>query len=521
MKHDLIKRTIIQASAVVLLVAASGLSQAVTISPNTTISSIDPKDGLCSLRECFIVTNNNARWGFVPGECPAGSATEPDTILIPAGLYLIGSRNPITGDLNVIGASRGETIIDVKHRDEIFQISNRQSQQPFDVLIQSMTLRNGGFEGTISIGTANVLLLDLEIYGAKGFTSGGILSGSSVPVTTIIKDCWLHDNEGLYGAAVFGGGNTHLIIDSTTISNNYSPAAPAGIGYFARGNSPGLVLVNSTLSNNKSVNDGTAILTDAPNPSMILSSTIVGNVSDASTGGIKNYTAPLNLRNSILAGNSGHNGPSDCASPDEVISDGYNILALDSDCLNVQPTDVLVASWNNGAGVLAAMDANGGPTPTHALLPGSIALDAGEPSGCIGATPEVLTTDQRGSERTVDGNHDGQPRCDIGAYEFVPPDPLVELAALADDVASLKNLRGIVSSLSGKLNAAINAIDDANPHNDAVALGAMQAFINAIEAQRGKKLTDEEADLMVSDALAIIDLLSTQLNIRRGPHRTQ
>lgn len=329
-----------------------------------------------------------------------------------------------------------------------------------------------------------------------------------VPVTTIIKDCWLHDNEALFGAAVLGGGLTRLIIDSTTISNNYSPAAPAGIGYFARGDTPGFVLVNSTLSNNKSVNDGSAILIDAPNPSMILSSTVVGNVSDATTGGIRVFGAPLILRNSILAGNSGRDGPSDCAAPDDVVSDGYNILALDSDCVNVHPTDVLVESRNIGAEVLAAMGANGGPTPTHALLPGSIALDAGDPLGCIGSEGQVLATDQRGGARTVDGVGDGQPRCDIGAFELVPPDPLEELAALANKISSLEGLRGIRSSLYGKLDAALNALEDANPYNDAAAIGAIQAFINTVEAQREKKLTDEEADALVADALAIIDLLS-------------
>lgn len=50
-------------------------------------------------------------------------------------------------------------------------------------------------------------------------------------------------------------------------------------------------------------------------------------------------------------------------------------------------------------------------------LPGSPALDAGHPAGCTDPAGNVLTTDQRGFPRPVDGGS-GQSRCDIGAFEF-------------------------------------------------------------------------------------------------------
>jgi hypothetical protein len=57
---------------------------------------------------------------------------------------------------------------------------------------------------------------------------------------------------------------------------------------------------------------------------------------------------------------------------------------------------------------------NGGPTHTHALLPGSPALDAG---AVITGPPQGY--DQRGNpfSRMVDGTGDGVVRIDIGAYE--------------------------------------------------------------------------------------------------------
>ena len=52
------------------------------------------------------------------------------------------------------------------------------------------------------------------------------------------------------------------------------------------------------------------------------------------------------------------------------------------------------------------------------LLPGSPAIDAGDP-GIV----DPPATDQRGSQRIVDGNYDGVARIDIGAFEYVPEAP--------------------------------------------------------------------------------------------------
>jgi len=57
---------------------------------------------------------------------------------------------------------------------------------------------------------------------------------------------------------------------------------------------------------------------------------------------------------------------------------------------------------------------NGGSLPTHALLAGSPAINAGtpEPTGCQDAVGGKLLADQRGAHRPAGS------ACDIGAYEY-------------------------------------------------------------------------------------------------------
>jgi CSLREA domain-containing protein len=87
---------------------------------------------------------------------------------------------------------------------------------------------------------------------------------------------------------------------------------------------------------------------------------------------------------------------------------GYN-LADDDSCGFTAPGDLVVAD-----AMLGPLADNGGSTNTHALLPGSLAIDVGSP-GC-----PPPSTDQRGVPRPQGAG------CDIGAFESgatPPPTP--------------------------------------------------------------------------------------------------
>jgi hypothetical protein len=85
------------------------------------------------------------------------------------------------------------------------------------------------------------------------------------------------------------------------------------------------------------------------------------------------------------------------------------------------------------------------------------------------------------------------------------PTELVE--DLADDVYDLNLHHGIENSLDAKLDSALNALDDLNENNDVAAVNSLEAFINAVQAQSGKKIPEADGNILITDAQLIIDLL--------------
>ena len=93
------------------------------------------------------------------------------------------------------------------------------------------------------------------------------------------------------------------------------------------------------------------------------------------------------------------------------------------------------------------------------------------------------------------------------AYIFSLSFPVSLINDLILEVMALNLQQGISNSLNAKLDSVLNALEDVNENNDVAAVNSLEAFINAVEAQRGVHLTDAEADQLVTAALQIIDLI--------------
>jgi len=120
-------------------------------------------------------------------------------------------------------------------------------------------------------------------------------------------------------------------------------------------------------------------------------------------------------------------------------------------------------------------------------------------------TPDVLGTyvitlvvaDSYGAESDTD-------KVTIEAFS---PEYMVE--ALIDKIDDNTDLpEAIKDSLSVSLDTALKVLSDSNQKNDVAAINALGAFINKIEAQRGKKIPEEFAIDLIERAQDIITALS-------------
>jgi hypothetical protein len=107
----------------------------------------------------------------------------------------------------------------------------------------------------------------------------------------------------------------------------------------------------------------------------------------------------------------------DCSVGDEssVTSGGHNIESPGNTCgfdTNLGDQVNVTAELLN----LGPLADNGGPTMTHALLSGSVAIDQIPAEDCVDADEQPLTEDQRGERRPETGGT----MCDVGAFEVQP-----------------------------------------------------------------------------------------------------
>jgi CSLREA domain-containing protein len=356
--------------------------------------------GVCTLRAAIMEAN------ALPGS---------HTINVPAGLYAltipgIGEENAaqgdldVTGDVTIAGTGPTSTIVDGGGIERVFEIIGTAR-------ISGMTIRNGA---AVSPGA--------PVYGAN-FVGGLVENVGTLTLTR----CTLAGGRANAGGAIWSGGGGTLTIDRCTISN--SQAVGLGItnaeggGVYIRSTT---AITNSTITGNWSAGNGGAI--NVQDATLTLTNVTVSGNTATIDPGISSTNGILALQQVTIANNVGFPGAiahysfdgsrkvtvvnsvfanglyGDCTSSGvgfNFVSQGGNVESA-ADCGFTLGTD-----RQNANARLGPLADNGGPTNTHALLPGSAALDAGTAAGCP-------ASDQRGTARPKGS------ACDSGAFEWDP-----------------------------------------------------------------------------------------------------
>ena len=352
-----------------------------------------------------------------------GKASPGDTIIIAAGVYTEGIG--IDKTLTLIGFGADATIIDGGFIS-VFGVT----VQIFDLAL--VNGHNPGGDGGLQNQGGNLSLDYTAILSGYGFNGGGIANFMG---TLTLDHSTVSGNEAVkYGGGIYSDGgqvsvSNSNIYSNTTCNDSCTRASPnartkmpangfvsSGGGIYSYG---ALTITNSTISDNITQDGGGGIAGYVS--ARLTNVTISGNQATRLAGG-GIYGAVITLTNVTMAKNSAPSGGS-IASPfnstwlkntiianslagsncdGAVVSLGHN-LSSDSSCnLNAN------GDLTNTNLLLGPLQNNGGPTTTHALLPGSPAINHGDNTGCP-------VTDQRGITRPQAGI------CDIGAYEYVFP----------------------------------------------------------------------------------------------------
>ena len=353
------------------------------------------------------VANNNA------------SANNESTPIAGGGIYNVGTLN-LTSSI----VANNSVVAD----GDKFPYSNSEG------LGFSNGLAYGG--GVFNLGTFNLVSSTLSNNSVRGHGD------------EMMRSDTFFGYSGLgYGGGIYNGGT--LTMSNSTLSDNVASgeggtSTTTGFGGVAHGGSgfgfgggiynedAGTISISSsTISGNRVVAKGGS------------GSTSEGTASEKGSGLALSGTAVL--ANTIIAGNGGasgalndvdYNGRFD-ASEVKVQSQGYNLIGGgDLSARFTAPGDQTgLLGVQLGLGPLQF---NGGPTPTRALSPDSVAINAGNPN----FSADAHQFDQRGSDfvRVRAG------RLDVGAFELQTDTPPSIVQAITDQFTLIYGLPDQVQS---------------------------------------------------------------------------
>jgi predicted outer membrane repeat protein len=392
-----------------------------------------------SLRQAIIDNNASGSDTIVFSNVVTGTITlTSGELLINKALTIVGP-GPTNLAVNGNGASR------------VFHITSNA----ITVFISDLTITNGlvsgSFPGNVGGGIwndhATLTLSNCVISGNSGGNGpgGGIFNDGAVSTRfadlRIIASTVSGNSGGGYGGGIWNygyQGTAYLSINSSTVSGNSATGNGSfGGGIYNEGTSglATLSVIASTFSSNSASQFGGAIYVNGAGSGngafSANASTFSGN-SAALGGGIfiqgVGGTAQVQITTTIFkTGLSGANIVNNGGTVSSAF--GYNLSSDNGGGVLTNSTDKL-----NTDPLLGPLADNGGPTLTHALLPGSPAIDQGKSFG--------QTTDQRGEPRPFNfpaiANANGGDGSDIGAFEVIVRPRFTSIAPLTDNSIQLE-----------------------------------------------------------------------------------
>ncbi len=250
-----------------------------------------------------------------------------------------------------------------------------------------LTISGNNSVPVFSIGPGvTAAISGLTIANGKASASSSNAGGGIENIASIltVENCTFSGNTASFGGGAILHGFGTLMVENSTFSNNSAGNTGIGGGIF---NYTLLLVNNSTFSGNQAFRGGGTFNNNAT--SSMNNDTFFGNTAIIDGGGLFNGGGTLAITNSIVAGNTG------------------------GDCYNCTQNGPIVTGGNPG---LSPLQLNGGTVPTMLPMPGSPAIQVGDPT----QVPLGLATDERGFPRLTGGKLDvGAAQTNYTALQFV------------------------------------------------------------------------------------------------------
>ncbi len=310
------------------------------------------------------------------------------TILLEHGELLIDK------DLTIVGPGANQLTIDAHGVGRVLNIDDGVSNLA-NVEISGLTLTGG-------------------VTGGDG---GGIFNHENLSVIRSV----IVGNQADDGGGIGNFGGTFSIVDSTISGNVATGISGGGGGIFNFADSLARysTISNSTISGNSTTTRGGGINNFIGTITIQFSTITENEAPDFNGAGIASWgdqsiTATI-VYGTIVAGNLNTDVDLVGSFQPTFFSDGYNLIGSGTSTGSFM---TLGDQRDVADPMLGPLADNDGPTPTHALLAGSPAIDAGDPDAEAGIDI-VPVFDQRGTPfgRVFDGDSDSLAVIDVGAFE--------------------------------------------------------------------------------------------------------
>ncbi|TWT98233.1 hypothetical protein Pla52n_47430 [Stieleria varia] len=313
----------------------------------TTSLDVVADDGLVSLREAIDLANQDG---------------EADTITFATTLFnsdsvtieLNGTGMQITSPVKLLGPGADRLILDAQFgSDGVFETGDG---------FRHFHIADGDANGLINVTIAGVTLTGGDVASNDLLGRGGAILNEE---NLILREVYVHTNAALDGGGVGNADGGIVTLVRSTVYGNVAAAPSGDGGGIWNASGAGLHVLGSTISSNVADTRGGGIA--SLGAVTVSQSTITENFAGTDGGGVYDSADSQIINGSIVSGNTAGGSANNLLGD---FSGDHNLLGTGD--ASGGANDV----FSDSPGV-GALGNNGGPTPTHALMNDSLAINAG------------------------------------------------------------------------------------------------------------------------------------------------